>query len=173
MTNNEAEYEALIYGLELALKLGVQNLKVLLDSELVSGQVNKTFETKNQRMKLYCSKVVQLMKNFRRIDIQAIKRELNARADQLAKGAAYGEYDKKSKLTTANDHLPDVNMVEAMEDLKSDLIEESWMDPIIDYLKNGKEPEDKNQARKLRIKTTRYTILEEGLYKKSFSGPLL
>ena len=58
MTNNEAEYEALIYGLELALKLGVQNLKVLLDSELVSGQVNKTFETKDQRMKLYCSKVV-------------------------------------------------------------------------------------------------------------------
>src|SRR5690606_32863967 len=96
MTNNEAEYEALIYGLELALKLGVQNLKVLLDSELVSGQVNKTFETKDQRMKLYCSKVVQLMKNFRRIDIQAIKRELNARADQLAKGATYGEYDKKS-----------------------------------------------------------------------------
>ena len=32
MTNNKAEYEALIYGLELALKLGVQNLKVLLDS---------------------------------------------------------------------------------------------------------------------------------------------
>ena len=37
MTNNEAEDEALIYGLELALKFGVQNLKVLLDSELVSG----------------------------------------------------------------------------------------------------------------------------------------
>ena len=53
MTNNKAEYEALIYGLELALKLGVQNLKVLLDSELVLGQVNKTFEAKDQRMKLY------------------------------------------------------------------------------------------------------------------------
>ena len=125
MTNNEAEYEALIYDIELALKLGVQNLKVLLDSELVSGQVNKTFETKDQRMKLYCSKVVQVTRNFRRINIQAIKRELNVRADQLAKGAAYGEYDKKSKLTTASDRLPDVNMVEPMEDLKSDSIEES------------------------------------------------
>ena len=104
-------------------ELGVQNLKVLLDSELVSGQVNKTFETKDQRMKLYCSKVIQLMKNFRRIDIQAIKRELNARADQLAKGAAYGEYDKKSKVTTASDLFPDVNMVEATEDLKSDSVE--------------------------------------------------
>ena len=71
------------------------------------------------------------------------------RADQLVKGSAYGEYDKKSKLTTIDDHPPDVNMVEAMEDLKSDLSEESWMDPIIDYLKNNKDPEDKNQARKL------------------------
>ena len=47
------------------------------------------------------------MRNFRRIDIQAIKRELNVRADQLAKGAAYGEYNKKSKVTTASDHFPD------------------------------------------------------------------
>ena len=47
MTNNEAEYEALIYGLELALKLGVQNLKVLLDSKLVFEQVNKFFEVKD------------------------------------------------------------------------------------------------------------------------------
>ena len=64
MMNNEAEYKALIYGLELVLKLGVHNLKVLLDSELVSGQVNKTFEAKDQRMKLYCDKVVQLMNLF-------------------------------------------------------------------------------------------------------------
>ena len=64
MTNNEAEYEALIYGLELALKLGVQNLKVLLDSELVSGQVNRIFEAKDPRMKAYCNKVSQLMGCF-------------------------------------------------------------------------------------------------------------
>ena len=64
-------------------------------------------------------------------------------------------------------------MVEVKDDMKSDLVEESWMDPIIDYLKNSKEPEDKNQARKLRIKAARYTLLDGGLYKKSFSGPLL
>ena len=48
MMNNDVEYEALIYGLELALKLGVQNLKVLLDSELVFGQVNRVFKAKDQ-----------------------------------------------------------------------------------------------------------------------------
>ena len=62
MTNNEAEHEALIYGLELALMLEVQNSKVLLDSELVFGQVNKCFEAKDQRMKVYCDKVTRLVK---------------------------------------------------------------------------------------------------------------
>ena len=56
MTNNEAEYEALLYNLELALKLGVQNLKVFLDSELVSGQINRIFRAKDERMKVYCDK---------------------------------------------------------------------------------------------------------------------
>ena len=47
------------------------------------------------------------------------------------------------------------------------------MYPLIDYLKNSGKPEDKSQARKLRIKAARYTLLDEGLNKKSFSGPLL
>ena len=47
------------------------------------------------------------------------------------------------------------------------------MDPIVDYLKNCKEPEDKSQARKLRIKAVRYTHLDKVLYKTSFSRPLL
>ena len=64
MTNNEAEYEAMIYGLELTLKLGVQNLKVILDLKLVSGHVNKVFEAKDQRMRVYCDKVSRLVKCF-------------------------------------------------------------------------------------------------------------
>ena len=47
------------------------------------------------------------------------------------------------------------------------------MDQIVDYLRNYKEPEDKSQARKLKIKAAKYTLLDEVLYKKSFSGPLL
>ena len=74
MTNNEAEYRALLYGLELALKLGVQNLKVFLDSKLVSGQINGIFGAKDQRMKFYYDKATQLIKYFRRIDIQAIRK---------------------------------------------------------------------------------------------------
>ena len=64
-------------------------------------------------------------------------------------------------------------MVEAKDELRSDLLKESSMDPIVHYLNNSKELEDKNQARKLQIKVARYTLLDGGLYKNSFSGPLL
>ena len=125
MTNNEAEYEALIYDLELALKLGVQNLKVLLDSELVFGQMNRVFEVKDQRMKVYCDKLTRLVKCFQRINIQEMKRELNARVDKLAKCAAYGEYDKKNRLTTSNEYPAEVNMIEAGDELEPEVSKES------------------------------------------------
>ena len=74
MSSNEAEYKALIYGLELALKLRIHNLKVFLDSELVFGHVNGIFEAKDKKkIKVYCDKVLELVKIFRMIDIQAIK----------------------------------------------------------------------------------------------------
>ena len=106
---------------------------------------------------------------------------MNARVDQLAKGAAYGEYDKKSKFTTVSEHPPpttgdypmEVNMVEANDGSEIGEKKGSWMDLLIDYLTICKEPKDKNQARKLRIKAARYTILDGVLYQKSFSGPLL
>ena len=61
LTKNKAKYEALLYGRELALKLGAYYLKVNLDSELVSGQLIGTFEAKDPRMKSYCDKAKSFM----------------------------------------------------------------------------------------------------------------
>ena len=136
-------------------------------------QINGIFGAKDQRIKVYCDKVMQLVKCFRRIDIQAIKRELNARADRLAKGAAYGEYEKRNKLTTSNNYPVKVNMIDAEEEMELEVSDESWINSIMNYLKDTKVPKDKSQARKLRIKAARYTMLEGVLYKKSFSRQLL
>ena len=84
-----------------------------------------------------------------------------------------GSMIKKNKLTTSNEYSPEVHMIEIEDELKSEASKEDWMDRIVDYLKNCKEPRDKSQAKKLRIKVARYTLLDEVLYKKSFSRPLL
>ena len=102
-TNNEVEYEALLYGLELALRLGVQYLKINLDSELISRQLVGTFEAKNSRMRSYRDTTQSLMKNFRHVTIEPIRKELNSRANGLAKGAATGEYKKKMELVMMED----------------------------------------------------------------------
>ncbi|GKA18840.1 reverse transcriptase domain-containing protein [Tanacetum coccineum] len=55
-TNNEAEYEALIAGLRIAEKIGVQNLEVNVDSKLVAKQVNGTYIAKETDMVKYLEK---------------------------------------------------------------------------------------------------------------------
>ena len=64
-TNNEAEYEALLKRLELAKSLGAESVLVQGDSQLVIGQVNGTYEAKEERMKRYLNKVRRLIKKFK------------------------------------------------------------------------------------------------------------
>ena len=47
------------------------------------------------------------------------------------------------------------------------------MTPIISYLKEGKLPEGKDEARKLRVRVARYLLMDEVQYKRSFSQPYL
>ena len=51
--------------------------------------------------------------------------------------------------------------------------EENWMTPIVIYLKDGRLPEDKDEARKLRIRAAKYVLIDEVLYKRDFSQPYL
>ena len=47
------------------------------------------------------------------------------------------------------------------------------MTPIVSYLKDGKLPEGKDEARKLRVRVVRYILMDEVLYKRGFSQPYL
>ena len=69
-TKNEAEYEALIYGLELAKHPGVKLLKVRSDSKLIVEQVAGRFKAKEPRMKAYFDKASALSCQFRSFSIK-------------------------------------------------------------------------------------------------------
>ena len=66
-TDNEAEYEALLKGLELAKSLVAESVLVQGDSQLVIGQVNGMYEAKKERMKKYLNKVKRLIKKFNEV----------------------------------------------------------------------------------------------------------
>jgi ribonuclease HI len=54
VSNNEAEYEALLHGLRLAISLGIKRLLVYDDSAVVINQVNKSCDPNKENMDAYC-----------------------------------------------------------------------------------------------------------------------
>jgi len=83
-TNNEAEYQALIDGLNYCVDNSIKEIEVFLDSNLVVEQVNKNFKVKAGNLKVLNSKVDDLIQEFNFIEINHVYREENKRADQLA-----------------------------------------------------------------------------------------
>jgi ribonuclease HI len=83
-TNNVAEYEALIAGLELALDHGVTEVDIYLDSELVAAQLEGRWKIRNDRLRSLAVTARALMGRFRRATINHVPREQNAHADRLA-----------------------------------------------------------------------------------------
>jgi ribonuclease HI len=81
-TNNQAEYQALKAGLKRAQELGVSNLIVNLDSELVVKQINGLYKIKNQELLPHYQAVKELAGQFDEITFQHVPRALNAAADK-------------------------------------------------------------------------------------------
>ncbi|XP_070054196.1 uncharacterized protein [Nicotiana tomentosiformis] len=84
ITNNEAEYEAVIAGLELAQELGREQIMIRSDSQLVVNQMQGTCVAREARMQQYLEKVQELLRQFQLWKAVQIPREENAEADALA-----------------------------------------------------------------------------------------
>lgn len=83
-TNNQAEYRALLAGLEKAKELGAEELDLFLDSELVVKQLKREYKVKNPDLASLFVKAHNLVLNFKKVTYTHIRRELNAEADALA-----------------------------------------------------------------------------------------
>ncbi|XP_074298395.1 uncharacterized protein LOC141629267 [Silene latifolia] len=81
--NNEAEYEALILGLRLALDLKIKYLKVCSDSKLIVNHVNDSYEARDSRMMAYLDVAKELTLVFAMFNIKQIPRDQNADEDAL------------------------------------------------------------------------------------------
>ena len=86
-TNNEAEYQALILGLQQALSCGIEEIRIHIDSELLVRQLNGLYRVKNPRLALLFHKVQEILLKFSKYDIMHIPREQNREADRMANEA--------------------------------------------------------------------------------------
>ncbi|MEK7125431.1 MAG: reverse transcriptase-like protein [Patescibacteria group bacterium] len=101
-TNNQAEYEALLYGLQLAKELKAEEkaetteVKVMMDSELVVKQLQGKYKVKNKELDKLVRRVQNMSTDFTKITYFHIPREENKIADSLV-NEALDELDKPKR----------------------------------------------------------------------------
>nr|XP_025703596.1 uncharacterized protein LOC112805422 [Arachis hypogaea] len=166
VSNNQAEYEALIGGLALATEVGATRLEICSDSQVVTSQVNGSYQARDSLLQKYLEKVKDLSQKFEEVTIYHVPRERNTRADLLSKLAS-------TKPGEGNRSLIQGMMREPAVNLHLSRLGPSWLDPITSFLENGKLPDDEKDATKLRREAAKYAIIQGQLFKKGLNQPLL
>ncbi len=82
-TNNQAEYTAIIIGLERARELGAEEVEVVMDSELAVKQLNGEYKVKNAELAKRYLEIWNLKNHFKKISFRHVRREKNKEADAL------------------------------------------------------------------------------------------
>jgi len=86
-TNNVAEYRALVEGLKRALELGVGEVDVVSDSELLVKQMRGIYKVKNEALRVLSLEAAALARRLSRVTYTAVRREQNELADKLVNEA--------------------------------------------------------------------------------------
>jgi ribonuclease HI len=86
-TNNVAEYRGLIAGLAKALELGVTEVEVVADSELLVKQMRGEYRVKNEALRELSLEAARLARQLDRVTYNAVRREHNDLADRLVNEA--------------------------------------------------------------------------------------
>ena len=180
-SNNEAEYEALLYGLRMAISLGVRRLMVYGDSDLVVNQVMKEWDVRSPAMTGYCNAVRKLEKKFEGLELHHIPRLKNQAADDLAKIGSKREAipsnvflehirspsvqedpftEEAPQPKSATD--PTEVKVPAVVDLIMEVlaITPDWTIPYIAYILRKELPEDEEEARQIVQRSKAFTVIK-------------
>ena len=86
-TNNVAEYRALLLGLRHARELGVSDVEVVNDSELIAKQINGQYKVKHPAMRPLYLDAMAALREFERWTVRTVPRAQNAEADALVNAA--------------------------------------------------------------------------------------
>ncbi|XP_011102166.1 uncharacterized protein LOC105180202 [Sesamum indicum] len=152
VTNYEAEYEALVLGLELASQAGAKDLEVFTNSQLIALQIEGTsLEQKTTRRTPYPNLGLPWKGLDRKIGV-----------------AMEGIGDRK--ITALVRGRP---CIASRADVQMVAKPKSWKDEIVKYLEDGALPADPIAAKRVKFRATRFTMLSGQLYKRTVDGPLL
>jgi hypothetical protein len=156
VTNNQAEYEALLRGLQYLREAKAIAVESFGDSELVIKQLNGQYECRDDILRNYYEECKEILKSFQLVILQHIPRENNGEANRLAQSAS--GYRENQEVFAIDVYA-----------FGSGLAKDEWRKEIVDYLENP----SRRVSRKLRYKAIKFVLLDERLYYKCMDGVLL
>ena len=168
-TNNETEYEGILTGLRLWKALGATNLLIQNDSKLVIGQIKGDYEAKEERMQKYVRLKRHLTQEFDKVEFEQIPRSQNMTADEVSKLASLEEEGISTNLEMEVQKHPSIEEMPMFAVKKVS----SCMTPIMAFIQDRHLPQDTTEAKKVRKRAAKFTILNDTLYKRGFSMPYL
>ncbi|RVX18515.1 Ribonuclease HI [Vitis vinifera] len=174
-TNNIVEYEACILGLETALELGIRQMEVFGDSNLVLRQIQGEWKTRDVKLKPYHAYLELLVGRFDDLRYTHLPRAQNQFADALATLASMIDIPVDA---TVRPLLIESRSAPAYCCLIDDVEPDDglpWYHDIYHFLRLGVYPEaaTAKDKRALRQLATRFVICGETLYRRSPDGMLL
>lgn len=169
MTNNEAKYEAILTGLDLAKVTGASSVVINYDSQVVIGHINGDYEAKGERMKKYLSMVKGRVSQKLLAKFMQILREENKQADHLAKAASAEHMVITGLVLSFIQYSPSIDKI----DVHVIPIRVDWTTPIVSYLRNGMLSEDHNASCRLKVQSSHFVLIGNVFYKRDFSHSYL
>ncbi|XP_027174389.1 uncharacterized protein LOC113774008 [Coffea eugenioides] len=180
-SNNVAEYQTLILGLEIAVDMEQLDIQIYGNSQLVVNQLLESYKVKKSELIPYHKDATRLMRRLGGASIKHVPRRKNKQADALAALA--------SSLTMPN-HEIQVRVCQKWvvlsliddEDIEGsnahvvstyEIDKEDWRQPLVNYLKYQKLPEEQRRRTDIRRRAPRFILYKDTLYRKSFEGVLL
>jgi ribonuclease HI len=174
-SNNAAEYEGLIHGLNIDVSLGVKRLMVYGDSLVVISQINKDWDCSTDSMSKYCTIVRKLEDKFEGLEFHHMERDCNAAADALSKlGSSRAQVPPRifvqevSRPSIPSDQTEECNTLSQLESDPND-----WRELIIRHIKNEEELDDKAAAERIARQSAHYTLIGGALYRRGATGVLM
>jgi hypothetical protein len=147
VSNNEAECEALLQGLCLAISLGIKRLLVYGDSLLVVQQVNKEWDCNKETMDTYIQEVRKLENKFSGLEVHHVIREQNIGTDILSKLGStcaqvpvgvFVQEQKQPSIKSPPQITTDAGLQQPDQEVM--MLGEDWREAYIDFIRDQRLP---------------------------------
>lgn len=130
-SNNKSEYEALIAGLQLTIKMGCEHSHGSIDLMVIANQKNALYEIRGRKLAQYADKAKTLVKTFESFRLEHVSISKNKRVDVLSKLASSTFLHITKKILVEIGQVKEIDKKPIIEDTSN------WRKPIMEYLTEG------------------------------------